>query len=168
MSQDKMAMTQRFLRPLTRIIAFGYQEQAEGARRPYHAAVSYTKAHCFVQEKKGFYIDPSLFKVSRGSLSPPDAAEAAKTEKGIELSWSDNSWISSARPSDCLFIVLYNPESGHAVWEFSGSTRDSRHHLLPLRPEQLAGQWHVYLAFSRDKPRSKTKILSDSVYLGQF
>lgn len=168
LSQDKMAMTQRYLKPLTKVIAFGYQEFANGARRPYHACVSYTKSHCFVHDVEGFYIDSALVKMSRGSLFPPDEAKAEITGDGIKITWSDNSWRSSARPFDQMFLILYNPESQRVEWEFLGSFRKSCQHFFSLKPSQLDVQWNIYLAFSQENTRTKKRILSDSVYLGKF
>lgn len=165
-SQDKMAMTQKFLKVLTQAIAFGYQEFKVGARRPYHACVSYTKAHCFIPEGDSFKIDPSLFKISRGSLLPPENASVVKMEGGLEFRWNDNSWISSAKPWDKAFIVLYNPTEQKVLWESAGSVREKENHYFELTELQQQEQWHVYIAFSQDIPWGKRTILSDSVYLG--
>ncbi|WP_194776880.1 DUF6266 family protein [Pararhodonellum marinum] len=167
-SQDKMGMTQRYLKPLIKVIAFGFQEFEAGARRAYHACVSHTKAHCFVQETDAFYIDPALFKVSKGSLMPPQNASAEKAAEGITFTWKDNSWISSAKPFDKAFVVLYNPEKKQVHWEFLGRTRETGQHILALHPMHTEGPWDVYLAFSQEQARTKKRMLSDSVYLGKM
>lgn len=161
-----MSMTQQYLKGLTKVIAFGFQEFKEGARRPYHACVSYTKTHCFSFEGQNFFIDPALFKMSRGSLMPAVEAMAVKTAEGVLISWEDNSWQSSAKPTDQSFLVLHQPQSNRVKWEFEGSARSEKQHLIPLSSNSLSEEWHVYLAFSQDKYRGIV-ILSDSVYLGK-
>lgn len=167
MSQDKMGMTQQYLKGLTKVIAFGYQEFAEGARRPYHACVSFTKTHCFSFNGQDFHIDPALIKMSRGSLMPANKAKAERTEKGIWVSWEDNSWQSSAKPKDRSFLVLHHPDSKQVIWEFQGSIRSAKQHLIPLSEQACCKSWQVYLAFSQEKYKGKI-ILSDSVYLGEI
>ncbi|EOZ91944.1 hypothetical protein A33Q_4037 [Indibacter alkaliphilus LW1] len=166
MSQDKMALTQQYLKGLTKVIAFGYQEFAEGAKRPYHACVSYTKTHCFSFKGQEFHIDPALIKMSRGSLMPAIESKAERTSEGILIFWEDNSWQSSAKPTDRSFLVLHHPGTKQVVWDFQGSIRSAKQHLIPLSEQAHAKSWHVYLAFSQEKYKGKV-ILSDSVYLGE-
>lgn len=165
-SQGMFAMVQQYLKTLRRAIAFGYQEHTVGASLPYHACVSYTRKNCFALDGRDYRIDPALIKVSRGSLMPPEGAKAEKVEEGILFTWRNNSWISSAKPSDQAFIVIHDTENTTMDWIDLGNFREKGEHLFKLRSYYLSTSWHVYLAFSQKNYISKKRTLSDSVYLG--
>ncbi|WP_194972659.1 DUF6266 family protein [Aquiflexum lacus] len=164
--QNKMTLTQSYLKPLTKAIAFGFQEFENGARRPFHACVSYTLNNCFVSDGLKFAIDPSLFKISQGSLLPPENAKAEKVEDGIEISWNNDSQTSNAKPWDKAFIVLHNPERNLATYIMLGNDRSSKSQFIPLASKKLNSNWHVYLAFSQEQSHNGKMLVSDSVYLG--
>ncbi|WP_373497520.1 DUF6266 family protein [Aquiflexum sp.] len=164
--QNKMALTQNYLKPLTKAIAFGFQEFENGARRPFHACVSYTLNNCFVPDGVEFAIDPSLFKVSHGSLLPPENAKAEKVGVGFKLTWNNNSQTSNAKPWDKAFIVLHNPEQNSATHIMLGNDRSSKSQFIALAANNINSNWHVYLAFSQEQPRNGKMLVSDSVYLG--
>lgn len=165
-SQGMFAMVQKYLKTLRRAIAFGYQEHTIGASLPYHACVSYTRKNCFALDGKDYRIDPALIKVSRGSLMPPEDAKAEKSEDGIQFTWRNNSWISSAKPWDRAFIVIHDLENTTMDWVDLGNTREQGEHLLKLDSYSVNKSWHAYLAFSQENYISKKRTLSDSVYLG--
>jgi hypothetical protein len=165
-SQGMFTMVQKYLKTLRRAIAFGYQEHTFGASLPYHACVSYTRKNCFALDGEDYRIDPSLIKVSRGSLLPPEDAKAERGGEGILFTWRNNSWISSARPSDQAFIVIHDTEGTSMEWIDLGNFREQGEHLLKLHPYSISKSWHVYLAFSQKNHISKKRTLSDSVYLG--
>ncbi|MCL6258062.1 DUF6266 family protein [Aquiflexum sp. TKW24L] len=108
--QSKMTLTQSHLKSLTGAIAFGFQNFADGAKRPFHVCVSYTLYNAFVSEGRNFALDPSLFKISRGNLLPPQDPKAEKTGDGILITWHNNSYVSNSKPWDKAFVVLHNPE----------------------------------------------------------
>lgn len=165
-SQGMFTMVQKYLKTLRRAIAFGYQEHTVGASLPYHACVSYTRKNCFALEGEGYRIDPALIKVSRGSLMIPEDAKAEKVKKGIRFTWRNNSGISSAKPSDRVFIVIHDVENKTMEWVDLGNSRERGEQLLKLDSHYLNKSWHVYLAFSQENSYSKKRTLSDSVYLG--
>lgn len=165
---SKMRLTQSHLKSLTQAIAFGFQNYADGAGRPFHACVSYTLSDSFIAEGKNFAIDPSLFKISKGNLLPPLNPKAEKTGDGILITWENNSYISNSKPWDKAFILLHNPEklvSEHVIF---GNDRSSESHLFPLSENSLKDKWHVYLAFNQEQTKDGEMLLSDSVYLGRM
>jgi hypothetical protein len=166
-SYDRMRQTQKFLKLLTRPIAFGYQEHIDGARRPFHACLSHTQSNAYRHDGKGYVLDPALFKVSLGSLLPALGASVERTADGLQFAWEDNSWISSAKPYDEAFLVIYDPEEMRVKWEFAGGYRKDKGFLWPSKDAQGTWKGHVYLAFSQVGTWDKSKtILSDSIYLG--
>jgi hypothetical protein len=166
LNRSKMTLTQRHLKSLTRAIAFGFQNHVVGAKRPFHACVSYTLLNAFIAEDKFYTLDPSLFKISKGNLLPPQHAKAEKTGDGILITWQNNSHVSNSKPWDKAFIVLHNPEEMVSEHVIFGNDRSSEGHLFPLSVNSLKDKWHVYLAFNQEQTKSGEMLLSDSVYLG--
>lgn len=165
-SMGKFAMVQAYIKSFKDAIAFGFQNEAAGPSRPYHACASYTLLHCFSSDGENYFIDPALIKVSLGPLCPPEDAYAQATEEGILFAWKDNSGVSSAKPDDLAFVVLHNAESKVVRFEKVGSRRNSEQFLFERRIIGTGNQWHAYLAFSQLTRDKKKRILSDSVYLG--
>jgi len=164
--QSKMTLTQSHLKSLTRAIAFGFQNLAVGARRPFHACVSYTLNNSFIADGPNFAIDPALIKVSLGPLLPPINAIAEKLEHGINITWQSNAHISKAKPWDKAFIVLHHPEQMFSEYITFGNDRSSESQFVQLWESMLKKKCHVYLAFSQDQSNNGNILLSDSVYLG--
>ncbi|WP_143960633.1 DUF6266 family protein [Litoribacter populi] len=164
---NRMGQSQRFLKILTKPIAFGFQEHIDGARRPFHVCLSHTQKNVFRHDGKKYVLDPCLFKISLGSLLPPQGVHVERTPEGLQLQWEDNSWVGSARSTDEAFLVLYNPEEQRVKWETAGGQRAAGGYHWKLSADQHAWKGHLYLAFSQvslwDR---KSTVLSDSVYLG--
>lgn len=167
LNQSKMRLAQKYLKPLKKVIQFGYQELATGARRPFHACLSQTLNQAFEADGRAHKLSPALLKVSSGSLMPPFEAKAARVEDGIMITWTENSWVGNAKPWDRAFVVIHHPEDEFCDWVSFGKTRDEGKMLFPLPESQRSRTWHVYLAFSRENSRTKKTQLSDSVYLGR-
>lgn len=164
-SQSVNKQTHDFLKRITHILRFGYQNYSDGARRPYHAAVSYTSKNSFRFEGDKKVLDISLVKVSRGSLLGPQDPKVQRVEGGIEFSWTDNSWQSAAKPSDQVFVFLLSEQEIGMNWEFLGSRREMGSHILMTPSKDSI--WHAWISFSQENPWTKKRDLSDSVYLGK-
>ncbi|WP_425635851.1 DUF6266 family protein [Algoriphagus yeomjeoni] len=167
-SQSVSTQTQKFLKNITHILRFGYQNHENGASRPYHAAVSYTMKNSFKFEgtTASKVLDISLVKVSRGSLLGPQDPKVERVAEGIKFTWKDNSWQSAATPYDNVFVFLLSSEGNGTEWEFLGNTRDKENHVLTVSPILKDTKWHAWIAFSQENPWNKKRALSDSVYLG--
>ncbi|MCS4436303.1 DUF6266 family protein [Aquiflexum gelatinilyticum] len=164
--QSKMTLTQRHLKSLKSPIAFGFQNLAVGARRPFHACVSYTLNNSFIADGPKFAIDPSLIKVSRGPLLPPLNAKAEKVDNGFYITWQSNAHFSNAKPWDKAFIVLHYPDQMFSEYITFGNDRSSESQFVQLWESMLKKKCHVNLAFSQDQSNNGNILLSDSVYLG--
>ena len=169
-SQSVSTQTQKFLKNITHILRFGYQNFENGASRPYHAAVSYTMKNSFkfVGTSASKVLDISLVKVSRGSLLGPQDPKVERVPEGIKFTWIDNSWQAAAKPQDQVFVFLLSAEENGtgSKWEFLGNTRDKGNHVLPVSSVLAETKWHAWIAFSQENPWTKKRDLSDSVYLG--
>ncbi|WP_192349738.1 DUF6266 family protein [Algoriphagus sp. Y33] len=167
-SQSVSTQTQKFLKNITHILRFGYQNHENGASRPYHAAVSYTMKNSFkfVGTSASKVLDISLVKVSRGSLLGPQDPKVERVPEGIKFTWTDNSWQAAAKPTDNVFVFLLSAEENGtgSEWEFLGNTRNKESHTI--QPYGKASKWHAWIAFSQENAWTKKRDLSDSVYLG--
>ena len=165
-SQSVSTQSHNFLKNITHILRFGYQNHENGASRAYHAAVSYTMKNSFKFEGNSKLLDVSLVKVSRGSLLGPQNPKVERASEGIRFTWTDNSWQAAATPYDNAFVFLLSSEGNGSEWEFLGNTRDKENHVLPISPALNDVKWHAWIAFSQENPWTKKRNLSDSVYLG--
>jgi hypothetical protein len=165
-SQSVMSQTHAFLKNITHILRFGYQDHVDGASRPYHAAVSYTSKNSFRFEGTSKVLDISLVKVSVGALLGPLNPKVTRLDEGVEFSWTDNSWQGSAKPYDEVLVFLNSVDGSGSEWEFIGSTRATGKYLLPINNIHSKGKWHAWIAFSQENTWTKKRTLSDSVYLG--
>ncbi|MBN7812447.1 hypothetical protein J0A68_15950 [Algoriphagus sp. H41] len=165
-SQSVMTQTHAFLRKITHILRFGYQNQVEGASRQYHAAVSYTSKNCFRLEGEAKVLEIGAVKISLGTLLGPQNPRAERVPNGVEFCWTDNSGQGSAKATDEVFVCLLSVGGSGSEWEFLGSQRSAGKHVLPLPSTYSATQWHAWIAFSQENTWTKQRTLSDSVYLG--
>lgn len=169
-SQSVSTQAHSFLKNITHILRFGYQNHENGASRAYHAAVSYTMKNSFKFEgtTASKVLDISLVKVSRGSLLGPQDPKVERVPEGIKFSWTDNSWQAAATPYDHVFVFLHSADGvlSGSKWEFFGNTRNKGSHILPVSTILTDKKWHAWIAFSQENPWTKKRDLSDSVYLG--
>lgn len=169
-SQSVNTQTHRFLKNITPILRFGYQNYEDGARKAYHAAVSYTMKNSFKFEANAAskVLDISLVKVSRGNLLGPQEPKVERVPEGVKFSWEDNSWQASASPNDPVFVFLLAIDGilSCSVWEFFENIREKGSHILPVSNFTFDKKWHAWIAFSQANPWTKKRELSDLVYLG--
>ncbi|MDF2156478.1 DUF6266 family protein [Algoriphagus sp. CAU 1675] len=167
LSQSVMKQTHQFLRTLVPLLRYSFQEMKQGARQPYHAAVAYMAKNSFVREGDQKVIDPSLLKLSAGTLTGAVGATAEWTEEGIKFTWTDNSWTGSALPTDRSLLIAIGMEEEVRVWKKEAEPRQKGEAILSLADYPSEKTWHIYLAFSQEKTRMKKTFVSDSVYLGK-
>lgn len=169
-SQDVMKQTHAFLKQFRHLVQFGFQEWEEGARKPYHAAVSHISKHSFSFKGETAWkeLDLALVKFSKGSLLGAENPKAQKVAEGIKFSWEDNSNQAGSKANDAAFVVLINEDRIQNRYCFIGASRSSKAHILTLSEEELPKKWYAYLAFSQENPWTKKRILSDMAYLGEI
>jgi hypothetical protein len=162
--QNRLAEVNSYLRPLSRVLDFGYQnflDQKTGVNWA-HTNVS-TKGYNHQANPR---INPAFLQISRGSLLGAESPLAVRTADGITISWKDNSLEGNASEGDSVMILLNHPELTKHHWIKEAGRRRDLQTLVPLDAENLEKEWEVYLAFYR--PLNKKKlIISDSIYLGR-
>ncbi len=163
--REKLKNINAFLKPIKRVLDFGYQEFLTQSKKGMHCAYSElnTKGYNHTRTQK---IDPAFLRISKGNLLGPDKPTLVKDGPTLVITWTDNSLEGKAQPTDEAFILCYCPEQEKYIWPELKFRRSSGQAILDLSPDQTNLTWHVYLAFSQVNIRTRKYILSDSVYLG--
>ena len=106
-------------------------------------------------------IDPSLVKLSHGSIGLPSDIEAILQDEQILFSWSTEIGRDKD-PRDRIMMLAYNDEKASASYETSGPQRFQGYASLPLKPVE-PGTYHLYVAFIASSAENQ----SVSRYLGE-
>lgn len=162
--QKRLADVNAYLRPLKRVLDFGYQnflDQKSGVNWA-HTNLS-TKGY---NHNANPQINAAYLQISRGSLVGADEVKAVRETGGITLSWKDNVNEGNANSSDSVSILLNHPASKNHVWLEELCQRGDLTCVIPLSESNQLLEWEVYLVFHR-KLNTKKNILSDSYYLGR-
>lgn len=164
--REKLKTINAFLKPIKQALDFGYQEFLTQSKKGMHCAYSEinTKGYNHTREPR---IDPAFLRVSKGNLLGPESPQLIRNGNSLEITWADNSAEGKAQASDETFILCYCPEEEKHIWPKSKFRRNGGQAVIELSSEQSAKSWHVYLAFSQMNFKTRTYILSDSVYLGR-
>ncbi|MDR2274918.1 MAG: DUF6266 family protein [Sphingobacterium sp.] len=153
---------QAFLAPLNGLIKKGYAETARRKRSlPAGLALGYTLQMAIKHEAQGPVVDPSLVRLSDGTLPGVYIPELRRYADRIELT-HDNTNAGLFEADDRLILCAYQVEKGYAfVNEQIWQRREGK--VVVLIPEGFQDDsFHVYLIVSN---RNGSKC-SRSVYFG--
>lgn len=164
LNRARMAAVSQFLRPLKRIIEFGYKNVAPKGSRvgPFQTAQSHTFKNALEYGEGNIpYVDPGKVLVFRGSLPPPRHLEMIVKDNVLNFTWGTDK---PNRPYGLLVAAVYI-EGGHAYFvDGLASAADGKAQW------ELPSNWdnkspvHVYGGFY-DLIGDQ---LSDSVYGGRL
>ncbi|WP_192348269.1 DUF6266 family protein [Algoriphagus sp. Y33] len=163
--QNRLAEVNDYLRPLSRVLDFGYQnylDKKTGVNWA-HTDVS-TKGYNHTANPR---INPAYLQISRGSLLGAEAPLAVRTADGISISWIDNSVEGNACEGDNVMILLNQPELQKHTWIKEAGRRRDLQVIVPLDGENPEQEREVYLTFYRPL-NTKKLLISDSIYLGRI
>jgi hypothetical protein len=158
-NREKFKKAQYWLQPLLDFVRQGfkgYTPTVEG----FVAAKSYLLKNAIEKTDKGFFINPSLMKVSFGDLPLPDNIRVQLLDNTLlQFSWEEPN---KNHRYDQAMLLAYNIEKGKANMKLTGQFRSMESDSLSLKHEP--GIYHVYIAFvAADRSRQ-----SHSVYLGEI
>ena len=159
----KFAVAQAWLKPLLSVVREGFKNYSAKSQG-FVSAKSYLYKHALKEEGGTVSIDPSLMRISFGSL--PISENAAVSITGsyeLTLTWDPDSRESEYN-RDQVLMAAYNIVEGRVSSVLTGQFRSVGKDILPISPESKPGAvLHVYIAFiAADRSRQ-----SDSVYLGE-
>lgn len=162
-NRRKIAAVSKFLRPLIRVLRFGYRGVAPKGSRigPFQAAQSHTFRHALDYGDDGTpYVNPEKVLVFRGELEGPTQIEAERHEGGIRVTWDNTGQYKGKILALLAYvideeIVLFEEGAAQSVdgifdWE-TGNDMFAQYPNIHL----YAGYYHIL-----------TGKLSDSVYIG--
>ena len=161
--QNRLAEVNDYLRPLSRVLDFGYQnylDKKTGVNWA-HSDVS-TKGYNHTANPR---INPAYLQISRGSLLGAESPLAVRTAEGISISWKDNSVEGNASEGDSVMLLLNQPELQKHTWIKAAGRRRDLQVIVPLDGENPENKREVYLTFYRPL-NTKKLLISDSIYLG--
>lgn len=161
-NRAKMAAASKFLKPIKRIIVFGYKNLAPKGSRvgPFQTAQRHVfKEATEVGENSMVYVNPEKVFVFRGDLTAPARVEVVRQENGINITWDKKPW-----KEPLLLVLAYAPEKDYFLFE-EGPVRAEEGIFNLSIPERVLSDLphiHVYIGFY-DIINDR---LSDSVYGG--
>lgn len=159
----KFALVSAFFRSASALINMGYQSLALG-KSGYNVATSDFIANAITGTYPDFEIDYSKVLFSKGTLTGVYGVTVVSEPVAVKVSWDNNSNSGTAKASDQIVILVYNPAKGQFVYDLNtGASRNTGEDTL-LIPVEFAGDTvEVWVAFmTPDK-----KIFSTSIYAGQ-
>jgi hypothetical protein len=129
----------------------------------FNAAMSYIVANAISGEYPNHTLDFAKVLVSRGSLFPVENASAEADAGKITISWTDNSGISDALPTDVAMPLVFNPLKVEAVFSTSAAARADGMAEINLPADWVGDNVEVYLGFVS----ADGKAIANSIYLGE-
>jgi hypothetical protein len=162
LNQKKFAAAQRWLRPLLEFVKPGFKgfnERFQG----FSAAKSWLMKKAMFVVNGEVIIDPSLVKISSGSLSlPEDIAISFEAPNLFRFTWKPCS-PQVSEPEQAM-VLVYSPDENIGSGCVYGNYRSRGEHVVPVALLNKNMTFHCYIAFlSTDRSNQ-----SDSVYLGSF
>ncbi len=160
--RQKIAVTMKFLRPLTQFLNIGFKNYTD-KMTAINAAMSYNYHNALQGTYPDNTIDYHNVLIARGPLTPALNQEVVSTVAGtVIFTWDDNSDEADASPLDKSLLVVYNQEKNQAVY-FNGLTDRAELTQSVTVPNSFTGdQVHCYLGFIT----ADGKLLSNSRYAG--
>jgi hypothetical protein len=162
-NRQKFAAAQAWLAPLIDFVRDGFKGYSQRSQG-FISAKSLLLKNAFVENGSGLYIDPSLAKVSFGSLPLPNNLAVVLTENSVlEFTWDPGEQMWEGALFDQIMMLAYDVQKGMTEMNTTGQFRSSGRDILSLK-NSSGKTFHVYAAFTAcDRSRQ-----SDSVYLGEF
>jgi hypothetical protein len=160
--RQKIAVTMKFLRPLTQLLNIGFKTYTD-KMTAINAAMSYNYHNALQGTYPDNIIDFNNVLISRGPLTPALNQKVVSMVAGtIIFTWDDNSDEADASPLDKSLLVVYNPEKNQAVFFNGLSNRVDGTQPVTVPNSFTGDQVHCYLGFIT----VDGNLLSNSRYAG--
>lgn len=144
--RGKLAKSMVFLRSIVAYVRVGYSLYNK-TTSPFNAAMSYILRHGITGEMPHLAVDYGRVLVARGTLMPVFDAAAVLADGQLTLTWTDNSLMGDALPTDLAMPLVYNKKRGEAFYELEAASRADGTAELTLPSEWADDPIVVYLAF---------------------
>lgn len=159
-SQNKMALSSKFLNPLRTLIEEVWQKDHYTCKTAYGSACSQLMRNAFEGGYKEEKIIYPLVRLSCGSLARPEGLIASRDGCRIEVSWGDSGKPSkTAMPEDKAILVICNESKGLSISYREKAVRKDGYMSVQVPQTYRTGMLYAYLMFVSRNGRAA----SDSV-----
>ena len=152
-------LVNEWLKPVHEFVRLGFRNYSDSV---WGINAASSLLHKTALHRDGFesFIDPSLAKLSHGTLGLPTDLVVILDGDQLLFYWSTELGPDKD-PKDRIMMLAYNIEQGTAATETSGPHRFTGYASLPLKPID-PGTYHLYAAFIAPTAEKQ----SPSRYLG--
>ena len=157
----KFSLALSTLQPITAFARIGFNQYAHG-QTAFNAAMSYNFRHAITGDYPNYKADYQNLLVARGTLTGVNATLPVASSGKIKFSWTDNSSMGEAQPTDKVMVVAINPAKREAAFITEGAPRAAKSELLAVSPFWTGDEVHTYLAFISEDGRE----VATSIYCG--
>lgn len=161
--QLKFGISMRFLLSMSSLLAVSFKDYAV-KKTGINSALGYTLKNAISGAYPNFSISYADALVSRGDL-PNVLAPAAVAAAGslVNFSWTDNSGVGIAKPTDKAILVAYCPAVNQAIYTTGSAQRSALTDSLNLA--SFSGkQVETYIGFISEDGLN----VAGSIYTGQL
>jgi hypothetical protein len=114
--QAKFRLMNKFLRPAVSLLNVTFAHLAIGMSA-FNKAFSYNVKNAITGFHPNLAIDYGMALISRGDLPGAESAAVSTVSQGqVRFTWIDNSGKGNAKPTDSVFVALYQEDQ--ANWEY--------------------------------------------------
>lgn len=159
----KMGMAAGFLHPISALINVGYKSIAV-RQSAFNVATSQLLADGITGTYPDLVIDYTKVLISKGNLTGAWGPAVTSAGGKLDVTWQDNNTSGTAKPTDKVMLLVYNPEKSQYVFTMEGEDRSALADSLNLPADFAGDNVHVWIAFiSADK-----KTVSTSLYISEI
>lgn len=164
-NRGKFRLAQNFLSPLSNVIRLGFHNYKQN-QTAFNSAMSYTLNNAVQSDEDGFYIDHSLFHISKGIVSPLKEVTLTYEEGVVTCNWDYNPKI--VRDLELtyfrsLFVAIPDSDKNSILGHTLDKTLEDKQEQIRLSPNTNGEVYHIHLGFVAVDHSDR---IIDSIYVG--
>lgn len=111
--------------------------------------------------EEGYSIDPTKVDISSGSLTPCHSIAASVTpaSQTVTVSWSDNTGVGEAQPTDQLMFCFFNLSKETNIYGNNVASRDEESYSFTYPADWAGDTCYLYVAWASGSSESVSKML---------
>jgi len=161
--REKFKTVTKFITPL-KIVTSRYFGSDSGEQSRANRAMGYHLKEAVAYEDGVAKMIYTKVLISKGDLMGLQAPTVnAVANQVLQLAWEDNSGQATAKPTDKLVVVAFNPESGLSAIFLDAGTRADRTANVTLPSHFQGSQAQCWITFAS----VSEKLYATSVYMGE-
>nr|WP_199075486.1 DUF6266 family protein [Pedobacter sp. ASV19] len=163
LNQEKFKLTQSWLKPIKNFVNKSFKNENKNLEG-YYGAKSYISKNALIIHGNNIHIDPSLMKVSMGTLANSENMTVIQeTPKTLKFTWNPEP-LPDTSLKDQVMLLAYDVADAQARFTTTGRFRSDGSDELEILAGSTGKTLEIYAAFnSADRQRQ-----SDSIYLGSL